>query len=109
MTEPISSSYGKTVRNALLGALIASGLTVPLYWLSQSIISAYADKPLPDSNQMAMTISVAVRTLVMGGSILFTALFVFVAIGLLLLALQTALQWLRNGSHESAVNAEDKE
>jgi len=96
MTEPVSTSYSSTIKNALLGCVIASALAVPLYWLSQSIIQAYADQPLPDSNQTAAMISVAVRTLVMGGSLLVTGLFVFVAIGLLLLAIQTTIQWWKS-------------
>lgn len=94
MTE--SRSYASTLRNALLGAIIAGGLTYPLYQLTTAIISSYADQPLPDNNQTAAAIAVAVRTLVMGLSVLVTALFVFVAAGLLLLAMQTAIQWIKN-------------
>lgn len=94
MTE--SKSHPTTIRNALFGATIAGGLTIPLYQLTTAIISSYADKPLPDNNQTAATIAVAVRTLVMGLSVLVTALFVFVAIGLLLLAMQSGIKWIKN-------------
>jgi hypothetical protein len=95
MTEPTSPSKAITLRNALLGALIAGGLSFPLYRLTQSIIARYAEQPLPDSNQTAATIAVAVRTLVMGIGVLATAVFVLVAVGLLLLAIQTAREWLQ--------------
>jgi hypothetical protein len=94
MTE--SRSHASTIRNALFGAAIAGGLTVPLYQLTLAIISSYANKPLPDSNQTAAMIGVAVRTLVMGASVLATALFIFVALGLLLLAMQSGIKWMKN-------------
>lgn len=93
MTQPSSSSNAVTLRNALLGSLIAGGLSFPLYQLTKAIIASYAEKPLPDTNQTAATIAVAVRTLVMGGGVLITAVFVFAAIGLLLLAIQSGVQW----------------
>jgi len=95
MTEPTSSSTAVTFRNALLGALIAGGLSIPLYRLTQAIIARYAEQPLPDTNQTAATIAVAVRTLVMGVGVLATAVFILVAVGLLLLAIQTGIKWLR--------------
>jgi len=94
MTE--SRSHASTLRNALFGATIAGGLTFPLYQLTTAIIGSYADQPLPDSNQTAAMIGVAVRTLVMGLSVLVTALFIFVALGLLLLALQSGMKWIKN-------------
>ncbi len=95
MTEPNSPSPAITLRNALLGALIAGGLSFPLYRLTQAIIARYAEQSLPDSNQTAATIAVAVRTLVMGMGVLATAVFILVAVGLLLLAMQTGIQWLK--------------
>ncbi|MDR9403672.1 MAG: DUF3082 domain-containing protein [Halothece sp. Uz-M2-17] len=93
MTQP--TSHAITIRNALLGALIAGGLSYPLYHLTTAIIARYAEQPLPDTNQTAATIAVAVRTLVMGIGVLATAVFILVAVGLFLLAIQTAFQWLQ--------------
>ncbi|AFZ45473.1 hypothetical protein PCC7418_3358 [Halothece sp. PCC 7418] len=90
-----STSHAITFRNAVLGAVIAGGLSYPLYRLTQAIIARYAEQPLPDSNQTAATIAVAVRTLVMGIGVLATAVFILVAVGLLLLAIQSGIQWLQ--------------
>jgi len=95
MTQSNSSTI-TTFRNALIGALIAGGLSIPLYRLTLAIIGSYAQQPLPDTNQTAATIAVAVRTLVMGMGVLATAIFILVAIGLLLLAVQTGIQLLKN-------------
>ncbi|NBD32771.1 MAG: DUF3082 domain-containing protein, partial [Cyanobacteria bacterium] len=95
MTEPTSSSHAVTFRNALLGSLIAGGLSFPLYRLTRAIIARYAEQPLPDSNQTAATLAVAVRTLVMGIGVLATAVFILVALGLLLLAIQTGIAWFK--------------
>ncbi|QDZ38575.1 DUF3082 domain-containing protein [Euhalothece natronophila Z-M001] len=89
-------SHGITLRKSLLGAMIAGGLTIPLYQLTMAIIGRYAEQPLPDGNQAAATIAVAVRTLVMGLSVLMTAVFAFIAFGLLLLAVQTGVKWITN-------------
>lgn len=98
MTQPNSTSYGTTVRKAILGAMVAGGLTFPLYRLTTAIIARYAEQPLPNTNQTAATIAVAVRTLVMGMGVLVTAIFAFVAVGLLLLAIQTAIEWRQHKS-----------
>lgn len=75
---------------------MAGGLSIPLYRLTRAIIHRYAEQPLPDGNQTAATIAVAVRTLVMGIGVLATAVFILVAVGLLLLALQSGIQWLQD-------------
>lgn len=94
------SNSAKTFRNALLGSIIAGGLSLPLYRLTIAIIGRYAEQPLPDTNQTAATIAVAVRTLVMGMGVLVTAIFILVGIGLLLLAIQTGIQWLQGESKQ---------
>lgn len=93
-----TSSHGTTLRKSLLGAIIASGLTFPLYKLTIAIISRYAEQPLPDGNQAAAAIAVAVRTLVMGMSVLMTAVFLFIGLGLLLLAIQSGVKWMTSRS-----------
>ncbi len=76
----------------LVGAIISGGIALPLYRLSQSIAQSFADKPIASSNPTAVNISIAVRTLVMGGGFLMAGVFAIAAVGLLLLALQTILQ-----------------
>lgn len=76
----------------LVGAAISGGLALPLYLLSQAIARSFADHPIASSNPTAINISVAVRTLVMGGGFLMTGIFAIAAGGLALLALQLALQ-----------------
>ncbi len=97
MTQPNSA---QTFRNALIGAIIAGGFSLPLYRFTIALINRYAQQPLPDSNQTAATIAVAVRTLVMGMGVLVTAVFVLVAIGLCLLAIQTGIEWVKNESSD---------
>lgn len=82
----------------LLGAAIASGIALPLYFLSTAIIQSYADKPLPSTNQTAISIAIAVRTLVMGMSVLLTGIFALVAVGLFALAIQVTIQRWQNRS-----------
>lgn len=84
-----SSSYvpptpGRCVR----GAAISSGLTFMMYLLTQSIIQALADVPLPTKSVVAANIAVAVRTLVIGVSTMVTAIFGIATLGLLALGVQ---------------------
>lgn len=80
-----------TPLQCLIGSLTAGGFAVPLYLLTTSIAATFAEKPLPSTNQTALNIAVAVRTLVVGLATLATAIFAIAAIGLLALALQTAI------------------
>ncbi|MGB7414099.1 MAG: DUF3082 domain-containing protein [Thermosynechococcaceae cyanobacterium] len=75
------------------GSMIAGILAMLLYRLTRSIAVSFAAHPLSVSNQTAVSISVAVRTLVVGMSTLATAIFAFAALGLLGLAVQ--LVWQR--------------
>ena len=76
----------------LLGAAIAGGFALPLYWLSRSIARGFAERPIASTNPTAINISVAVRTLVTGGCVLMTGVFALAAVGLLVLAIQMLLQ-----------------
>lgn len=93
MTDSPPSTDRKplTALQCVVGALTAGGFAFPLYLLTSSIASTFAEKPLPTTNQTALNIAVAVRTLVVGLATLATAIFAIAAIGLLALALQTAL------------------
>jgi len=80
------------------GSLIAGGLATALYSLTQSIIQAFAHKPLPSGNVTTTNIAVAVRTLVMGMSALATAIFAIAAVGLVALGIQLLVKQFRQTS-----------
>jgi hypothetical protein len=92
LTSPRSSQTGPL--KCLLGALIASAFTYGLYRLTSAIALSFASKPLQSSSSTAMTISVAVRTLVVGLAALGTGIFGIACLGLLALAVQLTLQRL---------------
>ncbi len=77
----------------LTGAMLSSILAMLLYRLTTNIAQSFASHPLTASNQTAISLSIAVRTLVVGMSTLATAIFAFAALGLVGLALQ--LIWQR--------------
>jgi hypothetical protein len=81
-----------TPLQCLIGAAISGALATVLYFLTTSVISTFANKPLPSGNTTAINISIAVRTLVTGLSTLGTAIFAISALGLVALAIQLAIQ-----------------
>ena len=80
----------------LSGALISGGFAIALYFLTSSIGNTFASKPLPSSNQTAIQISIAVRTLVVGVSTLATALFTIIGVGLMGVTIYLFVQQLKN-------------
>ncbi len=76
----------------LTGSMVASIFALLLYRLTSSIAASFAAHPLSVSNQTAMSLSVAVRTLVVGMSTLATAIFAFACLGLFGLGVQLILQ-----------------
>ena len=78
----------------LSGALIAGGMAIALYSLTVSIAQNFAAKPLHSVNPLVINIGAAVRTLVVGVSMLATCVFSLVAIGLLALGVQVFRQQL---------------
>lgn len=76
----------------LSGALIAGGMAIALYSLTASIAQNFAAKPLHSVNPLVINIGAAVRTLVVGVSMLATCVFGLVAIGLVALAVQVFVQ-----------------
>ncbi|MGK7929015.1 MAG: DUF3082 domain-containing protein [Spirulina sp.] len=89
-SPPTSEQKPLTPLQCVIGSLTAAGFALPLYLLTTSIASTFAQKPLPTTNQTALNIAIAVRTLVVGLATLATAIFAIAAIGLLALAIQTA-------------------
>jgi hypothetical protein len=82
-----------------IGALIAGVLAMLLYRLTLSISQSFAAHPLSVNNQTAISLSIAVRTLVVGMSTLATAIFAFAALGLLGLGIQLLWQRIFAASH----------
>lgn len=74
--------------HCLTGAMVASIFAMLLYRLTSAIAASFAAHPLSVTNQTAASLSVAVRTLVVGMSTLATAVFALAALGLLGLGLQ---------------------
>jgi hypothetical protein len=88
-----SEKQSVTPLQCATGALIAGVLAMLLYRLTLSISQSFAAHPLSVSNPTAISLSIAVRTLVVGMSTLATAIFAFAALGLLGLGIQ--LLWQR--------------
>ena len=81
-----------------LGGLIASGMAIALYRVTGAISQGFAQKPLHSDNALVVKISIAVRTLVVGLSILAAFIFAIVAVALVALAIQAAIQKLKQPS-----------
>ena len=82
--------------NCLTGALISGGFAIALYFLTSSIAQTFTNKPLASTNPTAISISVAVRTLVVGLSTLATAVFSVIAAGLVAVTIYVCVQRLQN-------------
>jgi site-specific recombinase len=76
----------------LLGAAVAGGFAVPLYLLTRAIVGHFANNPLDATGVAATSIGAAVRALLIGGSVLLTGVFAIVEVGLVALAVQSAVQ-----------------
>lgn len=81
-----------TPLRCLLGSTISGALAWGLYLLTSSIALTFASKPVLSDKAIVMRIASAVRTLVLGVASLGTFIFAFVAIGLVLLAIQLVFQ-----------------
>ncbi|NJN85231.1 MAG: DUF3082 domain-containing protein [Leptolyngbyaceae cyanobacterium SL_7_1] len=81
-----------TPLRCLTGAIISGALGTALYFLTVSIHSTFANKPLPTTNELAVKISIAVRTLVVGMSALGTTIFWMATLGLIALAIQLLIK-----------------
>ncbi len=100
-SKPDSSNSVETSPTPLRcfsGAIVATPIALALYGLTQSIATAFANKPLPTGNVTATNIAVAVRTLVLGMSALGMAIFGIAALGLVALGLQLWIKELRSPS-----------
>lgn len=87
--------------SCLSGAVLSGGFAFALYLLTSSIAQTFAEKPISSSNPTAINMSVLVRTLVVGVSTLATGIFSIVAVGLVALAIQSAIGQWKNRSASS--------
>ena len=91
MTTELESKKVTPTR-CLVGAAISSALGTILYYLTAAIGHSFYSKPMVAHSPIALRIGSAVRTLVFGLASLGTFIFVFVTIGLILLAIQLLLK-----------------
>ncbi len=89
-----------TPLRSLTGAFLSGTMGLLLYQLTKSVIRSFAEHPTLSHNQVAINLSVAVRTLVIGLVTMATGIFALVAVGLVGLAIQLALQKLRTPETE---------
>lgn len=99
MTEnrPSESTESKskiTPLRCLTGSLLSGSLGIALYSLTSAIATSFANKPIVSDKVTVVRLSALVRTLVVGVASLGTFVFFFVALGLLLLAIQLTFQSL---------------
>ncbi len=86
-----SDALGKTSATPLrcfTGALTSATLSVLAYRLTLSVAASFANKPIVSDNPVAVNISAAVRTLVMGMVALGAGVFGVAALGLTALGIQ---------------------
>jgi Protein of unknown function (DUF3082) len=81
-----------TPLRCLIGSFLSGSLGMAMYFITYSIAHTFATKPVTSTNQLVIRISAAVRTLVVGVASLGTFIFGFVALGLVLLAVQLLIQ-----------------
>ena len=92
--QPTPLEAPVTPLRALSGALLSGTLGILLYRLTQAIAQSFATHPFQSSNQIALNLSIAIRTLVVGLSTLATGIFAIAALGLVALAGQLLLKRL---------------
>lgn len=87
-SKPNPQTPAPTPVRCFLGALIACPFAFGLYSLTMAIATSFAEKPIASSNEMAIKISVMVRTLVVGMGALGTGIFGLTTVGLVALGIQ---------------------
>lgn len=93
-TQPTDTSgqVPPTPLRCITGAVMSGGLGYALYLLMISIATTFAKKPIHSDNQLVISLTSAVRTLVVGIVALGTGIFAIVTVGLLALAVQLLVQ-----------------
>ena len=102
MADPVSVDSAEVKKIAplnpvrpLIGAVIAGGLSFLIYRLTTSIALSFATHPIHTSSQITFNISSAIRTLVVGLSVMATGISAIAALGLLALTVQMSFQHLQ--------------
>ncbi|MEO1401130.1 MAG: DUF3082 domain-containing protein [Cyanobacteria bacterium J06635_1] len=105
MSEPLKTASSQTASTqtaistsplrCFTGSLIAGSLSILMYRMMVAIATTFAYKPVTSDNTTVITISTAVRTLVVGIVALGTGVFGIAAVGLLLLGIQVMFAKLR--------------
>jgi Protein of unknown function (DUF3082) len=90
--QPTEEKVQATPLRCLTGSVISGAVAMGLYFLTSAIATSYATKPLAADSEIALRIGSAVRTLVVGGATLGTAIFAMATLGLIALGIQLALQ-----------------
>jgi Protein of unknown function (DUF3082) len=90
----------RTPLRSLTGAFLSATMALLMYQLTTGVIHSFALHPTTSHNQVAINLSVAVRTLVIGLVTMATGIFALVALGLVGLAIQLTLQNLRRPKPE---------
>lgn len=93
-SQETNSEVPPTPFRCVTGSLVSGGFAFAMYSLMISIATTFANKPIHSDNQMVISISSAVRTLVVGVVALGAGIFGIVAVGLLALAGQLLIQKL---------------
>lgn len=83
----------------LYGAIVAGAMSFAAYLLTSNVIVNFASHP-PTGNGFAVRIGITVRTLIMGLSTMATAIFGMIAVGLLLLGIQSFLASKKTATSE---------
>ena len=81
-----------TPLRCLIGSSLSGSLAFGLYTLTSAIAHSFATNPIVSKKEIVLRISSLVRTLVLGVASLGTFIFAFVAVGLILLAVQTMME-----------------
>lgn len=90
--EPEKKAGQATPLKCVIGAFVAGSLALLLYRLTAAIAASFAAHPVTSHNQIAHSLSVAVRTLVVGMSTMATGIFSIAALGLVGLGIQLLVQ-----------------
>ncbi|CDM93445.1 MAG: DUF3082 domain-containing protein [Limnospira sp. PMC 1291.21] len=72
----------------LMGGLFSGGFAIAMYSLTAAIAHTFANQNIYSDNRTALQISIAIRTLVIGGAALVTGIFTIASLGLLALTVQ---------------------
>ncbi len=95
MTNSPTNLSKVTPASCLVGSLLSGSLAFLLYGLTRSIAQTFAHKPITVTQQWAIQLASAVRTLVVGMSALATGLFLLTTVGLILLAIQLVIKKMK--------------